>query len=294
AGELLVVRQAVVFADVEPEVLLRRGDGLGGRLLRPRRGSGGGAAAEEDGGGGAAVHGEGLRWGGSCGDSSRRLSGPGRGNGTRILGRRRLTSAVPTVRIPYTRHTTQLGCSAVSARAVVPRDTGCERSGGRMTWTQTYDPLGSALLSPLAAAVPVVVLLGLLASGRVSAPGAAPTGLVAAILIAVFAFAPPEARDPAGPGTGAWAGTVLAAAGYGAAFGLLPIGWIVLNAVFLYVLTVEAGAFDVVKRSVLALSDDRRAPALLIAFCFGAFLEGAAGFGTPVAVTAALMVGAGF
>jgi lactate permease len=87
---------------------------------------------------------------------------------------------------------------------------------------------------------------------------------------------------------------MLAAAGSGAAFGLLPIGWIVLNAVFLYTLTVETGAFDVVKRSVLALSDDRRVQALLIAFSFGAFLEGAAGFGTPVAVTAALMVGAGF
>jgi lactate permease len=163
-----------------------------------------------------------------------------------------------------------------------------------MTWTQIYDPLGSALLSPLAAAVPVVVLLGLLASGRVPAPLAALAGLVAALLVAVFVFTPPEAIAPGGPGRGAWAGTMLSAAGYGAAFGLLPIGWIVLNAVFLYALTVEAGAFEVVKRSVLALSDDRRVQALLIAFCFGAFLEGAAGFGTPVAVTAALMVGAGF
>jgi lactate permease len=163
-----------------------------------------------------------------------------------------------------------------------------------MTWTQTYDPLGSAVLSPLAAAVPVVVLLGLLASGRVAAPLAALAGLAAALVIAVFVFTPPEAREPADPGTAAWAGTVLSAAGFGAAFGLLPIGWIVLNAVFLYTLTVETGAFEAVKRSVLALSDDRRVQALLIAFCFGAFLEGAAGFGTPVAVTAALMVGAGF
>jgi lactate permease len=163
-----------------------------------------------------------------------------------------------------------------------------------MTWTQTYDPLGSALLSPLAAAVPVVVLLGLLASGRVSAPAAALAGLAAALLIGAFTFTPAEAADPTGPGRAGWAGTLLAAAAYGAAFGLLPIGWIVLNAVFLYALTVEAGAFDVVKRSILALSDDRRVQALLIAFCFGAFLEGAAGFGTPVAVTAALLVGAGF
>ena len=163
-----------------------------------------------------------------------------------------------------------------------------------MTWTQNYDPFGSALLSPLAAAVPVVVLLGLLASGRVPAPAAALAGLAAALLIAVFGCAPAEVANPDGPGRAGWAGTLLAAAGYGAAFGLLPIGWIVLNAVFLYALTVEAGAFDVVKRSILVLSDDRRVQALLIAFCFGAFLEGAAGFGTPVAVTAALMVGSGF
>src|SRR5207244_11628907 len=103
-----------------------------------------------------------------------------------------------------------------------------------------------------------------------------------------------EARRPDGPGRTAWAGTVFAGAGYGAAFGLLPIGWIVLNAVFLYALTVETGSFETVKRSVLALSDDRRVQALLIAFSFGAFLEGAAGFGTPVAVCAALLVGAGF
>ena len=160
-----------------------------------------------------------------------------------------------------------------------------------MTWTQTYDPLQSALLSPLAAAVPVVVLLGLLASGRVSAPLAALAGLAAALVIAIFTFTPSEA---ASAGISGWGGVMLTAAASGAAFGLLPIGWIVLNAVFLYTLTVETGAFETVKRSVLALSDDRRVQALLIAFCFGAFLEGAAGFGTPVAVTAALMVGAGF
>jgi lactate permease len=163
-----------------------------------------------------------------------------------------------------------------------------------MTWTQNYDPFGSPLLSTLAAALPVVLLLGLLASGRVSAPLAALAGLAAAVLVAVFPFAPVEALDADGPGRAGWARTVLAAAGHGAAFGLLPIGWIVLNAVFLYALTVETGTFETVKRSVVALSDDRRVQALLIAFSFGAFLEGAAGFGTPVAVSAALMVGAGF
>src|SRR5215468_387964 len=87
---------------------------------------------------------------------------------------------------------------------------------------------------------------------------------------------------------------MLAAAGNGAAFGLLPIGWIVLAAIFLYSLTVETGQFEIVKHSVAALSDDRRIQALLIAFSFGAFVEGAAGFGTPVAISAALMMGAGF
>src|SRR6202035_1246512 len=85
-----------------------------------------------------------------------------------------------------------------------------------------------------------------------------------------------------------------AAAGNGAAFGLFPIGWIVVSAIFLYNLTVCTGHFDVVKRSVLALSDARRIQALRIAFCFGAFVEGAAGFGTPVAISAALLMGAGF
>src|SRR5204862_289656 len=91
-----------------------------------------------------------------------------------------------------------------------------------------------------------------------------------------------------------WAGTVLMAAVNGAAFGLFPIGWIVLAAIFLYNLTVETGQFEIVKHSVMSLSDDRRVQALLIAFCFGAFIEGAAGFGTPVAISAALMMGAGF
>src|SRR4051812_22151991 len=103
-----------------------------------------------------------------------------------------------------------------------------------MPWTQNYDPLGSAWLSPLAAAGPVIVLLGLLATGRVSALRAAAAGLVSALVVAVLVFAPPETRQPDGPGLSGWAATVLAAAGYGAAFGLLPIGWIVLAAIFLY------------------------------------------------------------
>jgi lactate permease len=161
-----------------------------------------------------------------------------------------------------------------------------------MPWTQNYYPFGSSLVGPLVAAVPIVLLLGLLATGRVSAPKAALAGLLAAFLAAVFVFTPPQVHDAGG--LLAWAGTMLAAAADGAAFGLLPIGWIVVAAIFLYSLTVDTGQFDVVKHSVLSLSDDRRVQALMIAFCFGAFIEGAAGFGTPVAISAALLMGAGF
>ena len=122
--------------------------------------------------------------------------------------------------------------------------------------------------------------MGLLAYGT-SAHRAAIAGLVSALVVAVFGFGMPS--DAA-----------LAAAGFGALFGLLPIGWIVVAAVFLFQLTVRTGQFEVVKRSVAAISPDRRIQALLIAFCFGSFVEGAAGFGTPVAISAALMIGLGF
>ena len=160
-----------------------------------------------------------------------------------------------------------------------------------MHWTQNYDPFASPLLSTVVAALPIVLLLGLLATGRVSAPLAAVIGLLSASLIAIFAFTPVEAESA---GRSAWAGVIAWAAGHGAAFGLFPIGWIVLAAIFLYALTVETGQFEIVKHSVLSLSGDRRIQALLIAFCFGAFVEGAAGFGTPVAISAALLIGAGF
>src|SRR5262249_31077427 len=140
------------------------------------------------------------------------------------------------------------------------------------TWTQNYAPFGSLWLDPLLAAMPVVVLLGLLATGRVPAAVAARAGLICAIASAALSFLPKEADTV--EGQFAWAGTVVAAAVNGAAFGMLPIGWIVLAAIFLYTLTVETGKFEIVKHSVLALSDDRRIQALLIAFCFGAFVEG--------------------
>jgi lactate permease len=162
-----------------------------------------------------------------------------------------------------------------------------------MPWTQNYAPFGP-VLSTLLAALPIVLLLGLLATGRVSAQAAALVGLAAAILAAILGFTPPEVLSEGSGGTWAWARTVLAAAGAGAAFGLFPIGWIVLAAIFLFRLTVATGQFEVVKTSIMSLSSDRRLQVLLIAFCFGAFIEGAAGFGTPVAISAALLIGAGF
>ena len=150
-----------------------------------------------------------------------------------------------------------------------------------MPWIQSYDPTGSELVSTLVALVPVVVLLGTLGLLGWSAPKAAAAGLIAALAVSIGVFGMP------------WRSAV-AAAGYGACYGMFPIGWIVFTAVFMYVLTVEAGEFEKVKASVAALSSDRRIQALLIAFCFGAFIEGAAGFGTPVAISAALMIGAGF
>jgi lactate permease len=150
-----------------------------------------------------------------------------------------------------------------------------------MPWVQTYNPTGSEVLSTLLAAAPVVVLLGALGLLGWSASRAAAAGLVTALAVAIGIYGMP------------WQ-SVAAAAGYGACFGLFPIGWIVFGAVFLYVLTVEAGEFEKVKASVMALSADQRIQALLIAFSFGAFIEGAAGFGTPVAISAALLIGTGF
>ncbi|HVI11192.1 MAG TPA: L-lactate permease [Candidatus Binatia bacterium] len=148
-------------------------------------------------------------------------------------------------------------------------------------WQQNYDPIGHWLLSALVAAVPVVVLLGSLALGHVKAHYAALAGLAAALLTAIVAFHMP-------------ARLALTTAVYGAGYGLFPIGWIVLNVIFMYQLTVESGRFTVLQHSLTGITQDRRLQLLLIAFCFGAFFEGAAGFGTPVAVTAALLIGLGF
>ncbi len=149
-------------------------------------------------------------------------------------------------------------------------------------WTQAYTPVGGSLaLSALVAALPVVVLLGLLALGHVKAHWAALAGLATSLGVAILVFGMPV-------------NLAAAAALYGAAYGLFPIGWIVLNAIFVYDVTVKSGDFEVVKNSIASLAGDRRIQALLIAFCFGAFIEGAAGFGTPVAISAAMLIGLGF
>ena len=150
-----------------------------------------------------------------------------------------------------------------------------------MHWSQNYNPLGSTLLSTLVAALPIVVLLGCIASGRVKAYVAALAGLATALLIATLVLHMPLSA-------------ALAASATGAAYGVLPIGWIVLNILFLYQLTKEQGAFDAMQASIATVSSDRRVQLVLIAFSLGAFFEGAAGFGTPVAITGALLIGLGF
>ncbi|HKX31089.1 MAG TPA: L-lactate permease [Blastocatellia bacterium] len=150
-----------------------------------------------------------------------------------------------------------------------------------MNWTQIYYPLGSLLLSALVASLPVVILLGLLAFFHVRAHLAALAGLAVSLLIAIGVYGMPSSL-------------ALAAAGNGAAFGLFPIGWIVLNAIFVYDITVATGKFETIKHTIAGLARDRRIQALLIAFSFGAFIEGAAGFGTPVAISAAMLIGLGF
>ena len=150
-----------------------------------------------------------------------------------------------------------------------------------MPWIQVYDPLASPWLSTAAAALPIVLLLAALGLLEWRAHRAALLGLGSALAVSVFVYGMPL-------------GTATATAAYGAAYGLLPIGWIVVTAVFLYNLTVETGQFEVLKSSVGRLSSDRRVQALLVAFSFGAFIEGASGFGTPVAICSALLIGLGF
>lgn len=150
-----------------------------------------------------------------------------------------------------------------------------------MEWLQNYDPLGNAWLSTLVAALPVAVLLGLIAVFEMRIHRAALIGLGVALAIALLVYRMPGSA-------------ALATALYGGAYGLFPIGWIILNLIFLYHLTVKRGLFAVLRSNLAGLAPDPRVQLVLIAFSFGAFFEGAAGFGTPVAVTAAILIQLGF
>src|SRR5881275_273914 len=153
--------------------------------------------------------------------------------------------------------------------------------GGTAMWNQVYNPLGNPALSTVAAAIPVVTLLVLIASGKVKAHIAAVVAVILTNLIAIFIFSMP-------------ANMSIRASLFGVVAGFFPIGWIVLNVIFLYQITVATGKFELLKRAVGGVTEDRRLQLLLIAFSFGAFFEGASGFGTPVAITAAILIGLGF
>ncbi len=148
-------------------------------------------------------------------------------------------------------------------------------------WNQVYNPFENATLSTVAAAIPVVSLLLMIASGKVKVHIAAIIALVLANLVAIFLFTMP-------------ANLSIRASLLGVVSGFFPIGWIVLNVIFMYQLTVKAGRFETLKRAVGGVTEDRRLQILLIAFSFGAFFEGASGFGTPVAITGAILIGLGF
>jgi len=150
-----------------------------------------------------------------------------------------------------------------------------------MNWTQVYDPLGHWWLSTLVAALPIVVLLGMLAGLKIRPHLCAIAGATTSILCAMFVFGMP----------GKLAVTSFL---YGGAFGLLKIVWIVIAAVYLYDISVDTGQFEIMKQSIATITPDRRLQLLLVAFCFGAFIEGAAGFGAPVAIAGAFMIGLGF
>jgi lactate permease len=189
-----------------------------------------------------------------------------------------ITESKPIVsRHPWLTRLPALGMAFIAVVIVVMAWTGAEP----LPWAQGYDPLGHWWLSTISATVPVVVLLGTLAIFRIKAHYSSFLGLVTAIAVAAGLFHMPMKMASI-------------AAIYGACYGLFPIGWIILNVIFLYRMTLTAGRFNVLQRSMIGITQDTRLQLLLIAFSFGAFFEGASGFGTPVAVTAAILIGLGF
>src|SRR5208283_1199328 len=149
-----------------------------------------------------------------------------------------------------------------------------------MPWTQVVDPLGNIGLSALVAAVPVLFLFWALAWKKMKGHLAALGAVTLAVIVAMLAYGMPIQY-------------ALLATLNGALFGLFPVCWIIVTALFIYNMSVKTGQFEVIKNSLASITDDRRMQALLIGFSFGAFLEGAAGFGTPVAITAAMLTGLG-
>ncbi len=150
-----------------------------------------------------------------------------------------------------------------------------------MSWVQQYQPLGSVALSALVAGIPLYILFYMLAVRRMAGHKAAFAATLAAVILAIAAWGMPV-------------GLALDATLYGMAVGLFPIIRIVITAIWVYNMTVESGEFTIIKNSLAQITDDRRLQAIFIAFAFGSFIEGTAGFGTPVAITAAMLVGLGF
>ena len=154
--------------------------------------------------------------------------------------------------------------------------------GEKMTFTQNFTAVGGSLgWTALIAVIPILYFFWALVIKKMKGHNAGLTTLLVSLALAVIAFKVP-------------AGTAIMSATQGAVYGLIPIGWIIITSVFLYNLTVKTGYFNIIRHSVLSITEDRRIQALLVAFSFGAFLEGAAGFGAPVAISAALLVGLGF
>ena len=182
---------------------------------------------------------------------------------------------------PHKESTLSVAAGIIGVLAVIIAAIALLKNTHPQSWQQGYDPLGHWWLSTLCAALPIVVLLGSLAIFEIKAHFSAMLGLATALFVAVGIFHMPLKLG-------------LVTATYGAGYGLFPIGWIILNVIFMYQLTNETGKFKVLQESMMGITQDRRLQLLLIAFCFGAFFEGASGFGTPVAVTAAILIGLGF